>query len=191
MAQRNLSIAYQLPLSPMMAACHSAASCSAFGSFGDVGAGVLESDELAAAAVSDPQTREPIFKSQYLKQRLPGDNPRWRYIIGGTPNSPGWIGYTGNARRQIHGEVNEQIRCREIQLGALRLKYGHHLFAAGEKTGGTYPMPPTGPLAFQLKFGRTSAPLLPQALHAKRASRSDSRTSSGQRSALIAIEWLQ
>ncbi len=48
-------------------------------------------------------------------------------------------------------------------------------------------MPPAGPLAFQLKFGRTSAPLLPHALHAKGASRSDSRTSSGHRSALIAI----
>jgi hypothetical protein len=50
----------------------------------------------------------------------------------------------GNGLRQIHGEVNEQIRCREIQLGTLGLKYGHHLFAAGEQTGGTCPMPPTG-----------------------------------------------
>jgi hypothetical protein len=52
-------------------------------------------------------------------------------------------------------------------------------------------MPPIGPSTFQLKFGRTSAPRLPQALHVNRGSTSDSRISSGQRSALIAIEWLQ
>jgi hypothetical protein len=49
-----------------------------------------------------------------------------------------------------------------------------------------YPMPPTGPLA--LKFGRTSAPLLPHPLHAKRASRSDSRTSSGAAAIVRAID---
>jgi hypothetical protein len=39
--------------------------------------------------------------------------------------------------------------------------------------------------------GRTSAPRCPQALQMNFGSRSDSRTSSGHRSALIAIEWLQ
>jgi hypothetical protein len=44
---------------------------------------------------------------------------------------------------------------------------------------------------FQLKFGRTSAPRLPQAEHTNRVSRSESRASSGHWSPLIAIEWLQ
>jgi hypothetical protein len=46
-------------------------------------------------------------------------------------------------------------------------------------------------IRFQLKFGRTSAPRLPQALHTNRSSMSDSRTSSGHASPLMAIEWLQ
>jgi hypothetical protein len=41
-----------------------------------------------------------------------------------------------------------------------------------------------------VKFGLTSAPRLPQTPQLKRASISDSLTSSGHRSALIAIEWL-
>ncbi|KJC55708.1 hypothetical protein UP10_38565 [Bradyrhizobium sp. LTSPM299] len=40
------------------------------------------------------------------------------------------------------------------------------------------------------KFGRTSAPRLPQAAQTKRDSMSESLTSSGQRSAVSAIEWL-
>jgi hypothetical protein len=44
---------------------------------------------------------------------------------------------------------------------------------------------------FQLKSGLTSAPRLPQAAQTKRGSISDSRTSSGQRSAFIAMLWLQ
>jgi hypothetical protein len=54
-----------------------------------------------------------------------------------------------------------------------------------------------GPLAYprlglpQLKSGRTSAPCLPQAAQTNRGSRSDSRTSSGHSSALIATQWLQ
>jgi hypothetical protein len=42
-----------------------------------------------------------------------------------------------------------------------------------------------------LKSGRTSAPRLPQALQVKRGSTSESQTSSGQLSPLIAIEQLQ
>jgi hypothetical protein len=42
----------------------------------------------------------------------------------------------------------------------------------------------------QVKFGRTSAPFRPQAWQVKRGSISDSRTSSGQLSPLIAVEWL-
>jgi hypothetical protein len=42
----------------------------------------------------------------------------------------------------------------------------------------------------QLKSGRTSAPRLPQAVQVKRCSMSDSRTSSGRRSALRATLWL-
>jgi hypothetical protein len=41
---------------------------------------------------------------------------------------------------------------------------------------------------FQLKSARTSASRLPQAAQTKRGSMSDSLKSSGQRSALIAIE---
>ena len=43
----------------------------------------------------------------------------------------------------------------------------------------------------QLKSGRTSPPRLPQARQTNRGLRSDSRSSSGQVSPLIAIEWLQ
>jgi hypothetical protein len=43
----------------------------------------------------------------------------------------------------------------------------------------------------QRKSGLTSAPRLPHAEQTNRASISDSRTSSGHWSALIAIEWLQ
>jgi hypothetical protein len=43
-----------------------------------------------------------------------------------------------------------------------------------------YPMPPTGPRIFQLKFGRTSAPRLLQLEHMKSGSISDSLKSSGQ-----------
>jgi hypothetical protein len=43
---------------------------------------------------------------------------------------------------------------------------------------------------FQSKSGRTSEPRLPQAEHVKRGSMSESRTSSAQRSASSAIEWL-
>jgi hypothetical protein len=42
----------------------------------------------------------------------------------------------------------------------------------------------------QLKSGRTSAPRLPQALHTKRGSISDSRISSGHRSPFIVTRWL-
>jgi hypothetical protein len=43
----------------------------------------------------------------------------------------------------------------------------------------------------KLKYGRTSAPRLPQAWQMNRSSMSDSLTSSGHGSPLIAIEWLQ
>jgi hypothetical protein len=42
-----------------------------------------------------------------------------------------------------------------------------------------------------LKSGLTSARRLPQAAQTKRGSMSESRTSSGQPSLLIAIEWRQ
>ena len=45
--------------------------------------------------------------------------------------------------------------------------------------------------AWRMKSGRTSAPRLPQARHKNRGSISDSLASSGQPSALIAVEWLQ
>jgi hypothetical protein len=45
--------------------------------------------------------------------------------------------------------------------------------------------------SFQLKSGRTLVPRLPQTVQVNLPSISDSRTSSGQRSALIATEWLQ
>jgi hypothetical protein len=43
----------------------------------------------------------------------------------------------------------------------------------------------------QLKSGRTAAPRLPHIEQTKRGPRSESLTSSGHRSPLIAIEWLQ
>ena len=59
---------------------------------------------------------------------------------------PHAIGHTGNALRQIHGRVNKQIRFREIQVRALELKSGHHLFAQENKRSGPVtgypPMPP-------------------------------------------------
>jgi hypothetical protein len=51
------------------------------------------------------------------------------------------------------------------------------------------PIALTGTLS-QLKSGRRSAPRLPQVLQVKRGSISDSLTSSGHASPLIAIEWL-
>jgi hypothetical protein len=51
-----------------------------------------------------------------------------------------------------------------------------------------YPMPPIGPLALQLKFGRTSAPFWPQAWQVNSGSISGRRMLSDHRSALIAIE---
>ena len=52
----------------------------------------------------------------------------------------------------------------KIQVRELELKFGHRLFGQENKLAGPgpyrYPMPPTGPLAFQLTFDRTSAPLL-------------------------------
>jgi hypothetical protein len=41
----------------------------------------------------------------------------------------------------------------------------------------------------QLKFGRTSAPFWPQTWQVNSGSRSDSRTSSGHLSPLIAVQW--
>jgi hypothetical protein len=51
-----------------IAACHSAASCSAFGKFRDVGAGVLEGDELAPAWQWD----------WFVKPSLPAAISHWR-----------------------------------------------------------------------------------------------------------------
>jgi hypothetical protein len=42
----------------------------------------------------------------------------------------------------------------------------------------------------QWKFGRTSAPFVPQAWQVNRGSISDSRMSSGHLSPLIAVQWL-
>jgi hypothetical protein len=47
------------------------------------------------------------------------------------------------------------------------------------------------PMRADAKWGRTSAPRLPHAVQINRGSISESRTSSTQPSADIAIEWLQ
>jgi hypothetical protein len=47
------------------------------------------------------------------------------------------------------------------------------------------------PIVAAGKSGRTSTPHLPQAVQVNSVSRSDSRTSSPQRPALMCVEWLQ
>jgi hypothetical protein len=71
-----------------------------------------------------------------------------------------------------------------------RLRFGLEAAPVGGLFHRRYPIIGTTGL-FQLKSGRTSAPRLPQGEEMKRASTSVSRTSSGQWSPLIAVEWLQ
>jgi hypothetical protein len=52
------------------------------------------------------------FASQYSKVNISNDNAQGTIpadgISLGVPQFLGWLGYTGNALRQIHGDVNEQ-----------------------------------------------------------------------------------
>src|SRR5437868_10082798 len=106
------------------------------------------------------------------------------------PSSAKTLHLQNGPRKEVIGRIFSMDEKRAVHPG--RRISARHKPAAIVATGARhqrYPIAATG-LLFQLKSGLRSAPRLPHALQMNLCSISDSRISSGQRSSLIAIEWL-
>src|SRR6266702_1515422 len=129
---------------------------------------------------------EQIFKSQYLKTNTPTG-------IRGTPKPVLGRLYGECAAANSRQGEEQNLGTAKFSLGHWGLKCGHHLFAAGEQTGagpgpGHYRYPCRRPVPWCSNSAGRRRLSCRTPWHAKRASRSESRTSSGHRSAPIATE---
>ncbi len=174
---------------------------------------------LRAIHELNPSSASQYSKSQYFNRRRPGDKPRGRYIIRGTPRPlPGRLYGERAAANSRRGE-QPNLGTAKFRLGHWGLKCGHHLFAAGEQTAARSNGFYLGPAAFRpIGAGQNDTePWTRQAVSDRRrasttalaiAHRRDGRLvpvkvrpdvgaslatglTCEDRSALIAIEWLQ
>jgi hypothetical protein len=89
---------------------------------------------LRAIHELNPLSASQYSKSQYFNRRRPGDKPRGRYIIRGTPKPlPGRLYGERAATNSRRGE-EQNLGTAKFSLGHWGLKRGHHLFATGEQT---------------------------------------------------------